>query len=264
MHKGAVSARVFPYTVPTVALPPTIPTSFVPKQPVAAMPARRAKSGVNVFMIIGASVAAASVVIAGAVFAYEFYLKGAHASKTVQLEEAQKAVNIDTVEDFIRLRGRLAALESLLDEHVILSEFFDLLELRTLQTVRFSGLKLSVDEDRSAEIQMEGVAKNFNALAAQSTQLAAEKQIKRAIFSGISLNENGTVSFSLSASIEPRLITSAEVLPGISEPEEPASASNIVPATLPGAPLATTTTKTATTTAPAKGTSTPPVSAPAL
>ena len=212
-------------------------------------------------MIVGGSIAAASVLIAGAVFAYEFYLKSAHDSKTVQLEEAQKAVNIDTVEDFIRLRGRLSALESMLDNHVLLSEFFDLLELRTLQSVRFSGLSLTVKDDRSADIQMEGVAKSFNALAAQSTQLAAEKRIKRAIFSGIAVNENGTVSFSLSATIDPRLITSAEVLPGISEPEAPAAATNIVPATVPGSLVATT---TATTSVPAKGTSTAPVAAPAL
>lgn len=263
MHKGRVLSLVFPYTVFIVALPPTIPTSFVPKQPVATT-ARRAKSGMNVFMLIGASVAAASVLIAGGVFAYEFYLKSAHESKTVQLEEAQKAVNIDTVEDFIRLRSRLTALSSVLDHHVLLSDFFDLLELRTLQGVRFSGLKLSVETDRSASIQMEGVAKSFNALAAQSTQLAAEKRIKRAIFSGITPNENGTVSFSLSATVDPRLITSAEVLPGISEPEEPATATNIVPATVPGSLVATTTTSATTTGVPAKATSTAPVAAPAL
>jgi hypothetical protein len=215
---------------------------------------RRTKSGMNIFMLAGASIAFACLLIAAAVFAYEFYLKSAHVTKTAQLEEAQKAVNIDTVEDFIRLRNRLTALESLLDHHVILSEFFDVLETRTLQSVRFSGLTVAVDTDRSAEIQMEGVARSFNALAAQSTQFAAEKRIKRAIFSDIAVNTNGTVAFSLTATVDPRLITSAEVLPGISEPEALPAATNIVPATIPGTlPVATTTTivPRATTTAPA-------------
>ncbi len=215
-------------------------------------------------MVIGGSIAAACALMAAAVFGYEFYLKSAHDAKAAQLTEAQKAVNIDTVEDFIRLRSRLTALETLLDNHVILSEFFDLLEIRTLQSVRFSALRVSVDDDRSAEIQMEGVAKSFNALAAQSTQFAAEKRIKRAIFSDIALNTNGTVGFSLTATVDPRLITSAEVLPGISEPEAPASATNIVPATIPGLPAATTTNAAANTIVIPTGTTTAPSLAPAL
>lgn len=231
-----------------MALPPTIPTSFVPKQPVATT--RRPKSGANVFMIIGSAIVIVSLVVAVGTFAYEFYLKSAHTSKAAQLEEAQNAVNIDTVEDFIRLRNRLSATETLLDQHVTLSEFFDVLETRTLQSVRFSGLTVSVDTDRSAEIEMEGVARSFNALAAQSTQFAAEKRIKRAIFSNIAVNPNGTVGFSLTATLDPRLITSAEVLPGISEPVVETAGPNIVP-TQPTAPVgvpASTTAPKATTT----------------
>jgi len=184
----------------------------------------------NVFFIIGGVIAIISLVLAAAVFGYELYLKNARDQKSIGLAQAQKAVNLDTVEEFIRLKNRLSTVETLLNQHIALSEFFDTLEARTLQTVRFSGLTIAVEDDRSAEIQMEGVARSFNALAAQSSAIASEKRIKRAIFSDISVNKNGTVAFTLTATLDPRLITSAEVLPGIPD----------APTTLPVAPAPST------------------------
>lgn len=217
----------------------------MPKQPVAPT-SRRQKSGTNLLMLLGVAIAGVSVVLAGGVFALELYLKSARDTKAAELARAQQAVNIDTVEEFIRLRNRLASVETLLNQHVQLTEFLGVLEARTLQTVRFNRLSVAVGDDRSAEIEMEGVARSFNALAAQSTQFAAEKRIKRAIFSDIAVNENGTVGFSLTATLDPRLITSADVLPGISEP----ASTPAVPAIQPTAPA----TSSAATTSPASTT----------
>lgn len=189
---------------------------------------RRQQSGSNIFLIIAAVIAGISILAAVGIFAYELYLKNARDQKSAALLEAQRAVDLDTVEGFIRLKNRLSTVEVLLNQHIALSEFFNTLESKTLQTVRFSGLTVEVNDDRSAEIQMEGVARTFNALAAQSSAIAAEKRIKRAIFSDISVNENGTVGFTLTASVDARLITSGEVLPGI--PDTPAAPSTAVPA----------------------------------
>lgn len=232
------------YTSSTVALPPTIPTSFVPKQPVATT--RRQKSGTNVLMIIAGVIAGLSVLLALAVFGYELYLKSAREAKAAELAEAQRAVNLDVVESFIRLRDRLSTVESILDQHIMLSSFFDSLEERTLQSVRFNTLSIAVDEDRAAEIQMDGVARSFNALAAQSASIATEKRIKRAIFSDISVNDNGTVGFSLTATLDPRLITLGDAIPGdgaVAAPEAPEASAAEIPAA-PEAAAATTTTTT--------------------
>lgn len=227
-----------------MALPPTIPTSFVPKQPVSST-MRKQKSGLNILLIGSSLLLGVGTLACAGVFGYELYLKSARDAKQAELAAAQRAVDIDTVEGFIRLRDRLSATESILNQHVELSEFFDVLESRTLQTVRFSNLQVSVNGDRSAEVEMEGVARSFNALAAQSASIAAEKRIKRAIFSGITVNDNGTVGFSLSATLDPRIITSGEILPGITD-EEPATPQPQVPA----APASPVSPGPATTTAP--------------
>lgn len=189
--------------------PTTIPTSFVPKRPVQTG-GRFARSGGNTFLTLSLIVLALALLGCGAVFGYERYLIGASQTKAAEVQAAVEAIDSATVEDFIRTRDRFASASTLLDSHIATSGFFGLLESVTLQNVRFSALTLTVADDHSAEIKMQGVAKSFNALAAESSMFASEKRIKRAIFSGIKVNEGGTVAFNLSADLDPRLVVLAE------------------------------------------------------
>jgi hypothetical protein len=223
-----------------VALPPSIPTSFVPKQPVVAT--RRQRASTSVFAIIAYFVAGVALVAAGLVFAYQAYLTNVRTAKEQQLTSAEAQVNIEVVKDYIRLRNRFRATESLLDGHVAASQFFDVLETLTLQNVRFQALQLAVSEDRSASIEMRGVAKSFNALAAESSAFAAEKRIKRAIFSDIAVDKSGIVTFILRAELDPSLLIAGGVGAAPAIPETPApSAPNVAPSS-PATTTASTTT----------------------
>ena len=51
-----------------------------------------------------------------------------------------------------------------------------------------------------------GTAKSFNALAVISTTFATDNRIKEAIFSNIVVNKDNSVSFALSASLDPKLV----------------------------------------------------------
>ena len=53
---------------------------------------------------------------------------------------------------------------------------------------------------------MQGVARSFNALAAESAAFAQDKRIKRAIFSSITADKGGLVRFSLRAELEPKIL----------------------------------------------------------
>jgi hypothetical protein len=149
------------------------------------------------------------------VFAYERYLLATRDSKAQEVTIAQERINGETVEEFIRTRNRFSAANTILDEHVAVSSFFSLLESLTLSTVRFNSLSFTLTDDRSAEIRMDGIARTFNALAAQSSAFASEKKIQRAIFSNISVGEGKTVTFSLTADVDPELLAfkAPEVVP---------------------------------------------------
>lgn len=200
-----------------MAISPSIPTSFVPKQPV--QPTRRpTSSGNNVLLVVSLVILGLAVAASVAAFAYERYLTSVKERRAVELTAAQERVSEDTVEEFVRLRDRALAAQNLLDDHVAISQFLDTLENITVQTVRFDSLKLSVADDRTTSIEMAGAARTFNALAVQSAAFAGEKRIKRAIFSDISVNDGGSVSFLMTAELDPRLV----LMSGIPTPSVPA------------------------------------------
>lgn len=177
------------------------------------------------------------------VFAYGAYLDSVLKTKAAALAATEASVNAVAVEDFIRFRDRFAAAEEVLDGHVSASKFFDLLESLTLANVRFASLDLELKEDGVFRMDMNGSARTFNALAAQSKAFADEKLIKRAIFANIATEENGVVSFTVGADLDPDLLVYTAV---------GASAAPVIPAATPATSTpAATATATASTTAPA-------------
>lgn len=139
------------------------------------------------------------------VFFYGQILSAEQSRKDAEL--ATKEANIDraTIEDFVRLSNRLKRSGALLSKHVAFSDFFNSLQTLLPTSVRFSTLHLSFDSYGVARVDGFGVAKNFNALAAASTALAADSRIKDAIFSKLSVNRDNSVSFGLSATLDSKL-----------------------------------------------------------
>ena len=221
---------------------PTIPTSFVPKQPLDA-PRRKMDAGDNILLIVSLIILAASLIMAGGVFGYQKYLESAIEVKAAALEDARSTIDQSEVEELIRLKDRFVLGKSLLQNHIASSRFFALLETITLENVKYDELELLVSDDRSTSVTLTGYARNFNTLAAQSNEIAAERNFKRAIFSDISLNTNGTVEFTLTAYVNADLMRMAvpEVVEAEVVPEEPVIEE----------PVGTTTEPTATSTAPA-------------
>ena len=176
-------------------------------------------------MTISLIVMGIAIIGAGATFGYEKLLESTRDKKAQELAAAEASISRATIEEFLRLQNRLTATETLLDEHVALSYFFNRLEELTLSTVAFESLNLTVEEDRTTTFLMDGTARSFNALAAQSAAFAAEKRIKRAIFSDISVGDKGLVTFSLKAELDPALIKWAGAVSAPVEATVPAATS---------------------------------------
>ncbi|MEO6536067.1 MAG: hypothetical protein ABIT47_00085 [Candidatus Paceibacterota bacterium] len=246
-----------------MAISPGIPTSFVPRQPVQPSAQRSMRGGNNIFLIISLVILGIVVAMAVGVYAYDKYLTNSLQSKADQLVTAQKQVDQNTIEDFVRLRDRLNNGTDLLTNHIVLSHFLDTLEKLTLANVRFNSMKLAVAGDHTAKIDITGSAKTFNALAAQSNVFAGEKLIKRAIFSGITLSDAKLVTFRLTADLDPKLVIAGTgpgaapgadplTLPSQTVPQATTTPNlapqTTIPATTSGKTTATTTTKASTST----------------
>lgn len=231
-----------------MALPPTIPTSFVPKQ---ALPTqtRRPRAQNGVFYYVSLFVMVVALVGAAATFGLKTYLDTVKTAREMRLETVEQGVDSSAVEELVRLRNRIKVATLILNRHVVASQFLDTLEEITLQNVRFQSLQLSIADDRTATIDMRGTARSFNALAAQSAAFADQKEIRRAIFSGIAADKNGLVKFAVQAELLPKLITEA---PSAQAAEAPAPAVNVATTTPfePSVPAATTTSAAVSTTTP--------------
>ena len=232
-----------------MAVPPNVPTSFVPKTPISAV-ARAPQSGTNVLMLIGMIFIVLAVVASGGVFLYGKYLGGVITSKEEAITKAQSSIDQASVEEFIRLRNRFNAANGLLDEHVAFSQFLELLEKAALQNVRFSSLLYTKADNGDHHLEMSGVARSFNALAAQSNAFAKEPYVRSAIFSDINVLPEGSVTFSFSARLDSKLVnmkepTQSEIDAALrSGVRATSTGSSTLPTTPPPAPASTSTATT--------------------
>ena len=246
-----------------MAISPSIPTSFVPRQQAPEQPRRKYSQANNIFSVVAYAILAVTVAAAGATYAYEQYLAHSLDSKSKALVAAQASVDQSQVQNFIELRDRLSSAQALLANHVTLSTFFDALERTTIQNVEFSTLSIQVASDRSAQVSIDGFAKDFNSLAVQSNALATQKGIKQAIFSGISVDKTSGVGFHLSALVDPALVTGGSLMPAtsggtVTVPAPVQSTSSTSPTLVPPSPIQALPAATATSTRNATATTTRP------
>ena len=187
-----------------MALPPTIPTSFVPHSNVA--PRKFSSDFTGAFGFFAYAVLGIVFLMALGVFFYGRILAADQTSKYKKLTVAEAEIDAKTVESFVRLRNLLSSVETLLEGHVAFSGFFSSLEKILPATVRFTALHLSIGKNGMSKVEGEGVAKSFNALASASTAFAGDGRIKDAIFSKINIKEDNSVSFSLFATLDREII----------------------------------------------------------
>ena len=189
-----------------MALPPSIPTSFVPHS-VSGAPRKFHSNLSGVFGFLAYTVLVIVFALALGVFFYGRILAANQSAKDQALAKAESGIDSATINSFVRLRDRLASSQTLLTGHTAFSGFFSLLETLLPSTVRFSSLHISVGDTGAIKVDGSGTAKSFNALAAASSAFAKDGRIKDAIFSNIVISpKDNSVSFALSATLDPKVI----------------------------------------------------------
>jgi hypothetical protein len=187
---------------------PQVQQSFIPKKPLVGESPRGGMGGL--LMLICVLIFIASLVAAGGTFAYGKYLESAIASKSDSLKKAEGAFDTNSIRDLERLDTRLTQAQKLLGSHVAPSGVFVFLAASTLERVQFTSLDLEVAQDGSAKLQMGGVADSFSTLALQSDQFSAAKVLRDVIFSGITTDSTGHVVFTVSANVDPSVLSYAK------------------------------------------------------
>lgn len=198
-----------------MALPPTVPTSFVPRPQTASV--RRRSNFTGAFAFLGYGVLSVIIALSIGAFIYSQILTTEQANKDRELQKQIAAIDPSTVTKFVRLRDRLSYSLTLLNKHVALSGFWHDLVSIAPATVRFKTMHISQDATGLIKLEATGAAKSFNALAATSDAFAKDGRIKDAVFSAIQV-QGTTVSFSLEATVDPSLVAFTPEAPATAPP----------------------------------------------
>lgn len=191
-----------------MALPPTIPTSFVPRSSSGPRRFTADYSGAFGFFCYGVFVVV--MVLSVGVFSYDRILKAQLNTAETSLAKAQQRINSETVRGYVQLRNRLESGKSLLENHVALSGFTGIINLDLPTTVRFTSMHLGVTDSKKVKFEASGNAASFNSLAALSKKMGDEGHVRDVVFSNIGIglvkdSVKTNVSFGVTGVVDPPL-----------------------------------------------------------
>ncbi len=199
---------------------PIAPTSFIPKRPIEVA----SGSGTSIFFLISLLLFVLSLVAAGSAFAYKEFLKASIESKKTSLVRSEGAYDLPAIQDLIRIDSRMAQSKVLLQRHTAPSAVFDILSQLTLSQVQLNSFEYTAQSNGSAQIRLSGTGDNFSTVALQSDQFGASRVLRDIVFSGVNIDQQGDVYFSVVATVDPATISYAKNLGSYSVLPAPTSA----------------------------------------
>lgn len=163
----------------------------------------------SIFLLIGLFVFFITLVAAGGVFLWKYYLTQELAKKVEFLETQKQALKSEALEEYTQLDTRLATAELLLNQHQAPSYLFDFIEANTIASVRFTSFDYTKNLDPAADpgsmlLDLRGEASGFGSVALQSDLFGKSKVIYNPIFSGLNLDDVGRVTFDVQAVVNPK------------------------------------------------------------
>lgn len=172
----------------------------------------RAPSTINLFSLLATVLFLVAIALSAGVYFYRGVVQKQIDSASSSLDRAKAAFDPDTINQITRLDTRIEAGKALLGSHVSVTPLFDFLSSVTLKTVRFRDFSFSYLAADKIAVSMKGQAVSYAAVALESDLLNSKKQLKNTILSDMALDTQGTVSFSVSTTIDPKLLSYAPTI----------------------------------------------------
>jgi hypothetical protein len=154
-----------------------------------------------VFSIVIFSLMIATYV--GAEFGYKSFLKGQSETARAEAEDLIGGVPKEEQAAVIDFYSRLSNMKGLLDNHVKISNFLEILEKRTSQNVYFNKVYLSVSEKT---IKISGIAKTFLDLSKQIQSFQETEGVSGVMLDSASLSQGGQVYFTIIVNIKENIL----------------------------------------------------------
>lgn len=193
---------------------PVIKSNFIPKKTVT-----RRRGYKNIFFTISLVILVLAVTAWGGLLVYQNFLSGQKTNLENELEKkTADLVDLEFIEKFKILDGKIKAINTLLDTHTNAAVIFSFLESNTLSnSIRYTSFDYEFLEDGGASVNLAGEARSFASLAYQAQVIEENSFAVNSLFDNFSVDELGNVKFHLQFNIELEAIKFGNNLAG---PEE--------------------------------------------
>ena len=199
-----------------------IQTSFIPKKSLTAQPTQAGSRPVGLLLLLAVLIFVAAVLVHGGVLLYGAQLDKSIKGNTAQLRLAEQRFDPGILDLMSRLDAKITIVEGasktpgngLLAKHITLLPLLDYMERTTLPSVRYRSFKFNANDNGSISVKMTGQARSYTSVALQSgeyTKAGAATNFHDLVFSDLNLDNDGTVNFNFSATVDPLLTSYSQV-----------------------------------------------------
>lgn len=200
---------------------PEIQSSFIPKQALVK-DLRPRSEPFGLFFLLSLVILLIALLFFGGVFVYKNMLAAeinrpcpsadptsvAGCGLLASIDVHRRAIEEDQILAIERLDKQLKRAQTMLDDHRTFLPIFKFLEEQTLQSVRYTSLNQT-----GANLTLRGQARDYEGVARQSIVLmAADREVEDFVFSDLSADATGRVSFNLKLDLNPKLLSDSETL----------------------------------------------------
>ncbi len=122
-------------------------TSFMPKQPLLRVEGvSRRREPVNLAMVMALIVFFVTLAVSGGIYFYKLQVDKRVVARAMELEAAEKLLDIDEIELYKRIDTRIDTAKSLLENHTVFTVVLNLLEESSAQNIGLTSLSYSKDK----------------------------------------------------------------------------------------------------------------------
>lgn len=192
---------------------PKFKTSFIPKQSLQTQEEvrfvpKKQSAPVGLATTLTFLVLIAALSASAGFYLYKQHLITSIEKKRTTINQQREAFEPALVKEYTRVATRLDAAHKILDAHNAMTFAFSLLEQITLKKVEYSTMILSYDRTAgTVNLALTGSARSYKVLALQSDVFGSNQFVQEPTVNGLKAQEGGTVGFTVSAKLDPRLIS---------------------------------------------------------
>ena len=179
--------------------------SFIPRKPLS-QPAITQEHPKSLFSIIAIIIFVLSLLSAGGIYGYEYYLNNTLQQKNSALQTELNTFEPTLITDLSSLDAKISTANSLLNAHISTPRIFSAISAVTLMTVRLTSFNLSYRGGSSVVVAVVGQGKSYASVDLQQAEFQKpeyKKFISSSKVSGVSLDKNGGVNFSATLELKP-------------------------------------------------------------